>query len=370
MDLLTMAIQAERQARALKQQRQQLYLQGLDEQRKQQDSDLKAARESRTAAEHQRRADYKTQIDAENLRTRRDELDLNRQRLTWDQRKEQMNLNYKIVADMRNRMQRRADMLQTLNMRMYALAMSGGKDSATQFERAKKDLASTNNTFAAVQQAIQWWDRDPTLRDMVIANPNDALFNRMWDIPGVKKAMENLTPDQRQKVQQALSNYATLPKDQRPQYLNQLKEDHETATTAANVYNGFQDPKQAVQFVEAVIQKTNSEINNIYAQMPSFNGVDPQPIFQQHIQPSSFTTGQAAEATAVGGALGAAGGAANKNEEEEETESTENPSTSGTNAEGYYADEDNSTGEETAATSGTSSGSHTNDSGYYDDEES
>lgn len=365
--MLTMAIQAERQARAQKQQRQQLYLKGLDAQRKQEDSDLKAAREARTAAEHQRRADYKTQIDVENLKIRRSQLDLGRQRLSWDQQKAMMDHDYKILADIRNRMQRRADMIQTLNMQMYALAMRGGKDATAQFADAKKNLANTKNTFAAVQQAIQWWDRDPALRDLVISNANDALFNRMWDIPGVKKAMENLKPEQRTAVQQAITNYAALPKDQRPQYLAQLQQDEKTAESMSTVYNGFQDPKQAVQFVEAVIQKTNKEIDALYAQMPSFNGVDPQPIFRQHIQPSTVTTGQAAEATAVGGTLGAAGGEQSQKTEEPEA-SEETADTSGTNSEGYYDDNTQSNDEEETASADTSSG-QTNDSGYYDDEE-
>lgn len=363
-DLLAMAIQAEKQEKAEKQQRQEMYLQGLQLRRQQEASALAAQREARIANENQRKADYRTQIDVENLKTNRARLNLDERRLSWDREKTQTELIFKTIADARNRMQRRADMMQTLNMQMYAKVLNF-KNPQEGFADAKKSLERTKNTFAAVQSAIQWWDRNPATRRTVLSDPNNPQFNQMWEIPGVKKAFEGLDNNQRGIVERKLTQYASLPEDQRATFLSQLKEDEETATAMTQTYSGFQDPKEAVKFVEAVINKTNADVNEIYARMPSFNGVNPQQIFQQYEQ----TQGEAksiGDASSYGASAGVAYGSPSAPSQQTDPASPVNNSTTaqeepseGTNEEGYYEEPE----------SDAENGSQTNESGYYDDEE-
>lgn len=366
-DLLTMAIQAEKQEKAEKQQRQEMYLQGLQLRRQQEASALAAQREARISAENQRKADISTQIAIENLKNNQARLALESQRvgmensrLTWDQKKANAELTYKMIADARNRMQHRADMMQNLNIAFYGKVVSANNPQQG-YANAKKDLEKTKNTFSALRSSLSWWDRNPSTRGRVFTSVNDAGFNQMFEIPGIKKAMEGLDQSQQKYVMNALTKYAMLPAEERPAFLGQIDENEKVATTMTTTYNGFQDPKQAMQFVNAAIEKTNADINKIYANMPSFYGVDPQQVFQQHEEERL----RLEDVSQYGAGVGAAYGAASlEKKQSAPTSAMPAPSESGeeesgTNEKGYY-DEEDATSED---------GSQTNEYGLYDDEE-
>lgn len=361
-DLLAMAIQAEKQEKAEKQQRQEMYLQGLQLRRQQEASALAAQREARIANENQRKADYRTQIDVENLKTNRARLNLDERRLSWDQERTNAMLVYKQIAETRALMQHRADMALKLNTQMYSKVLTAS-DPKTGFAEAKKDLQNTRNSFAALRSAIQWWDRNPTTRGRVVSNPNDALFNQVWEIPGVKESLNGLNKEQQDFVQSHLTQYAALPEEERANFLKNLTTNEEVASGMSQAYQGFQDPKQAMQIVQQLIDKTNADIDYYYQHMPSFYGFNPSAA-QQPAQEARPTLDRAAS---YSGEVGAAYGSPSRTTSAPSTTMpTSAPSSKTktqeglTNDEGYFDDEEGENPTE---------GGQTNELGYYDDEE-
>lgn len=338
-DMLANAIQYEQQEKEEKRHRQQLYLQGLAEKDRQRAAALAAQKEERVREENARRDDTRNQIEIEKLRNSRANLRLGYDKQEWEKQKFQAEQYYKTVVDARNRLQQRASMIQALNMRMYALAMDSQKSGGNGMAEANKQLKGVHNTFSSVRTAIDWWNRQPGVRGQVITDPNNAVFNQIWEIPGIKDSLRDLDPSQRELVQKRLAQYASLPEDQRQQYMSQLDNDEKTAGSMVQVYSGFQDPKAAMEFVNSVVEKTNNDVNALYAQMPSFYGFDGTR-YQQGVQPaaSSKSTGQSVWNSVQSSA---------QPQQQEPSSDTYTPTREdrqatddGTNSEGYYEDDE------------------------------
>ena len=172
--MLAQAMAAEQQENALKTARRNQYIQGLEAQRQQQAADLAARKESRISAENQRKADLKLQVDIENLTTNRGRLNLETRKYFTDSQREQAKMDYKLLDETRQTIMHRADQMQALNMRMYALAMQAGGGSKG-MDAAKKDLNKVANTFAAIRNSISAWDQQPANRGRVVPDRNSEI---------------------------------------------------------------------------------------------------------------------------------------------------------------------------------------------------